>query len=144
MSLIIRKSEPKDAEAITTINRDEMGYLYPVKQTEEKLRKLLDDESHLILVAENEGEVLGYVHAEVYDLLYFDTMVNIMGIAVSSASRGMGVGKALMSAVEDWAAKIGADAVRLVSGAERTGAHAFYERVGFTGGKKQLNFKKIL
>lgn len=144
MSLTIRKCELKDAAAIARLNLEEMGYDYSIGGTEKKLQKLLSDPSHLILVAENEGEVAGYVHAEEYDLLYFDSMVNIMGIAVSSDCRRMGAGRALMMAVEDWAKEIGADGVRLVSGAQRAGAHKFYESCGFTGGKMQVNFKKTL
>ena len=144
MSLIIRQCELKDAAAVARLNLEEMGYDYPVNRTERKLQKLLADPSHLVLVAENEGKVVGYVHAEEYELLYFDAMVNIMGIAVSSNCRRMGAGRALMKAVENWAREIGADGVRLVSGAQRVGAHRFYESCGFTGGKMQVNFKKSL
>lgn len=71
-------------------------------------------------------------------------MKNIMGIAVSSDHRRGGVGKALMSAVEKWAAETGAEAIRLNSGKTREGAHAFYRGIGFEGDKEQLNFKKYL
>lgn len=142
MALVVRKCKLEDAAAITELNRLEMGYEYPAEATEDKLKKLLSDSSCLILVAEYDGRVVGYVHAEEYELLYFPTMVNIMGIAVSSDCRRMGVGKALMAGVEKWADEIGAEAVRLVSGAERKAAHKFYESAGFTPGKTQINFRK--
>lgn len=142
MTFSVRKCKLKDAAAIAELNRLETGYEYPAEATEDKLKKLLSDSSCLILVAENDGRVVGYVHAEGYELLYFPTMVNIMGIAVSSDCRRMGVGKALMAGVEKWADEIGAEAVRLVSGAERKTAHKFYENIGFTPGKTQINFRK--
>lgn len=69
-------------------------------------------------------------------------MKNNMGIAVFSGYHRQGIGRALLQAVENWAKETGASCVRLVSGAERTGAHGFYQRCGYTDGKNQLNFKK--
>ena len=94
--------------------------------------------------AEREGRVVGYLHLETYDLLYADSMVNVLGIAVSRDCRRQGVGKALLSAGEAWAKSVGAAAVRLVSGETRKGAHAFYQSLGYTGNKLQRNFKKYL
>lgn len=144
MSINIRKCEIKDSASVAELNRAEMGYDYSEDDTCKKLKKLLDDPSHLILVAENDGEVMGYVHAELYDLLYFNTMVNIMGVAVSSKCRRMGIGRALMTEVENWSVSVGADAIRLVSGSQRKDAHKFYERMGYVGGKTQINFRKNL
>ena len=92
MSFEIRKCRLEDAVAIAVLNKEEMGYDCPAEATQKKLEKLLNDPSHLVLVAEHEGKVVGYVHAEEYDLLYFSTMVNIMGIAVFSGCRRMGAG----------------------------------------------------
>ena len=55
----------------------------------------------------------------------------------------MGIGRRLLEAVEEWARAEGCAGVRLVSGASREGAHAFYRSCGYDGGKKQLNFKKM-
>ena len=142
MALLIRKCKLGDSAALAALNRDEMGYDYPVAAVEEKLKKLLPDMSHLVLLAEKDGEVVGYAHAEEYELLYSGTMVNIMGIAVSSKCRRTGAGKALMAEVERWAGAIGAEGIRLVSGAERKDAHKFYENAGFIPGKTQINFRK--
>lgn len=87
---------------------------------------------------------MGYLHLEEYDVLYAGHMVNVLGIAVSSAWRRQGVGRALLSAGEAWARSKGAVAVRLVSGEARKGAHAFYQNLGYTGNKLQRNFKKPL
>ena len=77
-----------------------------------------------------------------YDLLYFDSMKNVMGIAVSSEYRRQGIGRKLLTAAEERARADGASAVRLSSGESRTGAHAFYRSLGYSGTKKQLNLKK--
>jgi len=70
-------------------------------------------------------------------------MKNIMGIAVSSEYKQKGIGRALLQQVENWARETGASGIRLVSGAIRTDAHAFYRRCGYSGNKEQINLKKL-
>lgn len=41
-----------------------------------------------------------------------------------------------------WAKDTGAFGVRLVSGATRIGAHAFYKSCGYEGNKEQKNLRK--
>ena len=144
MNLQIRQCEVGDSRAIHELNVHEMGYDYPVDKTEENLRKLLASDSDKIFVALVESAVVGYVHANNYDLIYAPHMKNIMGIAVSSSFKKRGIGRALLTAVENWARETGASGVRLVSGSARTGAHEFYRRCGYSGDKQQINFKKSL
>ena len=144
MELVIRDAVVEDAPAIAQLNRDGMGYDYPVERTREKLRACLGNPSHKILVAESEGVVVSYVHLEDYDTLYADPRKNVWGIAGAEACPRQGVGKALPQAGEEWAASTGAAGVRLVSGESRKGAHAFYQTLGYTGNKLQRNFKKRL
>lgn len=143
MEFVIREATRKDAEAIADLNRTAMGYDYPTVETEKKLQAVLSSGKDKVFVAVRGNTVIGYIHANDYDLLYFPTMKNIMGIAVDSACRKCGVGKALLSAVETWAKETGTAGIRLVSGAGRKEAHAFYRSCGFSGGREQINFKKV-
>ena len=79
----------------------------------------MDSSKDRIYVALIDGNVIGYVHANDYDVIYAPHMKNIMGIAVSSNFRKMGIGKALLDSVEHWARDTGASGVRMVSGATR-------------------------
>lgn len=144
MELILRDAMVSDARALAKLNREEMGYDFPVEETGKKLQASLENPEKKILVAEIQGRVVGYVHLESYDVLYAPHMKNVMGIAVAREFRRQGVGKALLTAGEAWARETGAVAVRLVSGDARKGAHAFYQSLGYTGNKLQRNFKKML
>ncbi len=144
MEFEIRACRLEDADAICRLSREALGYDYPPEAAREKCRKLLNSEAARIYVAEADDRVVGYVHANDYDVLYAPHMKNIMGIAVSGDCRGSGVGRALLGAVEAWAKATGASAVRLVSGCARTGAHAFYRRCGYDRERQQLNFTKWL
>ena len=48
-----------------------------------------------------------------------------------------------MRAAEDWAKSRGAKGVRLDSGIDRTGAHAFYRAIGYLHRKDHRNFVKF-
>ena len=142
MDYEIRECLLMDADQIYELNCSEMGYDYPKEETRQRIKDILASEHDKIYVAELDGSVVGYVHANDYNLIYAPAMKNIMGIAVSNKHKRIGIGKALLTAAEAWAKADGAKGVRLVSGASRKEAHKFYERCGYTGGKHQLNFKK--
>lgn len=143
-TLRIRELQPSDFEAIYQLNRDEMGYDYPLDATIEKLQRLINSAADRIYVAIADDRVVGYVHANDYDTIYAPHMKNIMGIAVSSYYKRMGIGRALLTEVERWAKQTGAAGVRLVSGSSRTAAHSFYRSCGYTENKTQLNFSKTI
>ena len=139
----IREAVTSDANAIWRLNNNEMGYQYPLEDTVQNMTKLLSSSADKIFVAVLDGSVVGYVHANNYDLLYAPHMKNIMGIAVSSEYKQKGIGRALLQQVENWARETGASGIRLVSGAIRTDAHAFYRSCGYSGNKEQINLKKL-
>ena len=113
MKCTVRPAALGDCPAITRLNREELGYDYPQEKTFAKLQACLANPAHAIFVAERGGEVVGYLHLEEYDVLYAGHMVNVLGIAVSSACRRQGVGRALLAAGEG-APPRGAEAMRLV------------------------------
>lgn len=143
MDFQIRKCRIEDANYIYQLDCSEMGYEYSVDKTKSKLDRLLKSDKDKIFVATVQNVVVGYIHANDYDVLYAPHMKNIMGIAVSNEYKKHGIGKALLTEVERWAKETGASGIRLVSGSTRTGAHEFYRRCGYDGGKQQINFKKI-
>lgn len=70
MSVQIRICRLEDAAAIYRLNKEQMGYDYPLPHTAEKLSLLLAKESDRVLVAEVDGQVAGYIHLCSYDVLY--------------------------------------------------------------------------
>ena len=143
MKIIIRECEIQDYADIVLLNKNEMGYDYHAEDTKNQLRRLLNFSNHKIYVAVVADKLVGYIHANNHDLLYAPHLKNIMGIAVSSNFKKNGIGKMLLDEVEKWAHDTGACGIRLVSGATRTGAHAFYSACGYTDIKEQRNFKKM-
>lgn len=143
MDLIFREARVQDAEQLSVINRDALGYDYSPALTENKLRKLTESHTDKIFVAVADGLVVGYIHSADYDVIYADRMKNIMGLAVLSEYRKCGIGRALLEKAEKWARETNAVGIRLCSGSQRTDAHKFYEHCGYVISKEQKNFKKI-
>ena len=143
MNLNVRKAIPQDSNAICEISRTAMGYDCTVEIVWNRLCSM-DDNREAVYVAELDGTVVGFIHAETYKLLYSEAMVNILGIAVDSQYRRHGAGKALLHQVENWAKSMGINTVRLNSGAARKEAHRFYEALGYMDRKEQIRLIKTL
>lgn len=140
----IREATIEDCPAIYRLNTESLGYSYPEEKTKERLHHILQSPAAKLFVACAGSEVVGYIHAEDYECTFQDSRKNIIALAVAAAQQGKGVGTALISAVENWARETGAAGIRLVSGINRTKAHAFYEARGYTCRKEQKNFVKSL
>jgi GNAT superfamily N-acetyltransferase len=54
-----------------------------------------------------------------------------MAFVVGSEERGQGVGRTMISTVEDWARQREAAEIMLTTHERRAGAHEFYRRMGY-------------
>lgn len=123
----------------------ELDYPCTVEAMRIRLSHVIQDSAHHVIVATNEqGDVVGCVHLGILKSLDDNLSGQILGLIVTQSVRGSGVGRMLMAAAERWAKEHGCCKVILRSGQKRSGAHAFYERIGYINTKTQYVFKKIL
>lgn len=137
--IVIREASEKDCKSITNICQNDLGYDCSESLVKSKL-SLIDKRRECVFVALINDKVTGFVHIEKYDVLYSETLANVLGLAVRADSRRNGVGRKLMKEAENWAKKIGAKGIRLNSGIMRTPAHRFYRSLGFDDEKEQIRF----
>ena len=142
---MLRDLKTTDVAAICEINKETLGYSFSLEETASQLAKLSQDSHHYLLGFEDSTshDLLGYVHAEVYESLYSKPGFNILALAVLSQTQGQGIGKTLLQGLEQEAKKRGYNFIRLNSADHRLGAHAFYEKVGYTCDKVQKRFIRI-
>lgn len=136
-----------DAQEIQSISNFELGYDVNLDIVKKQIRKLTNDNKHNIIIGfENEQtrKIIGFVHAELYESLYMDTGLNILGLAVDSNFQGQGIGKKLMNSIEDYALKNNISYIRLNSNVRRIEAHKFYESIGYVCDKTQKRLIKKL
>lgn len=139
--MIIREAIIEDAFAICNISCADLGYDCSCEFVSTRISNL-DKGREKVFVAEVNGIVAGYIHAEKYQTLYFEPMINILGLAVSSEFRRRGIGRMLLKRAERWANEVGIHKIRLNSGASRKEAHSFYRAMGYNKGKGQIRFIK--
>ena len=143
---MLRDLKATDVETICVINKEALGYAFGPEETASQLAKLSQDSHHFLLGFEDDTshELVGYIHAEVYESLYSKAGFNILALAVLPQSQGRGIGRALLKGLEKETKRRGYEFIRLNSADHRLGAHAFYERVGYTCDKVQKRFIKLI
>lgn len=140
---MIREAKITDSKELSEICTNDLGYCCDEKFIEMRIANL-NKSRECVFVAVIDDKVVGFVHVERYDLLYYPSMANILGLAVSSQSRRQGIGEHLVASVENWAKGIGISELRVNSGGSRKEAHIFYRKMGFDNEKTQLRFTKQL
>lgn len=141
----VRDMQLIDAEAINLLNTESLGYDISIEITKKQMEKLLiNPNHHIFYIAEEEELVVGYVHAELYETLYSEPMLNVLALAVNQTYQKKGIAKQLMQKIEQAASERDLVGVRLNSGETRTGAHKFYESIGYSSDKNQKRFLKII
>ena len=138
---ILRAATLADAPALRLLMLD-LGYPDPGAAMRDNLRSILASSEHMILMADPpEGHA--FVHAEVTRTLSSGAQVELVNLAVSAAARRLGLGRALVHAVEAWAVDRGLGAVVVRSNVVRPESHAFYAGLGYTRTKTQHVYRAI-
>ena len=144
---MIRSVQVKDAGQIRDLCHQALGYdstLEKVTAQIDKFNSPVSDHFCFVYEEDQTGNILGYVEAEVYESLYSDAGLNILGLAVFPSAQGRGIGRQLMERVENLAKSKHYAFIRLNSASHRKEAHIFYEHIGYEGNKTQKRFLKIM
>ena len=99
-----------------------------------KYREAMSTENAVVLVAEDEGEIVGIAYGEVRIPSRFsdERALELSGVVVRTGYRGRGVGRALVQEAARFAGELGVEWVELKTFAPNQGAMAFWEGLGFT------------
>lgn len=105
-----------------------------------KYREAMNTENAVVLVAEDDGEVVGMAYGEVRVPSRFsdERAMELSGVVVRAGYRGRGVGQALVKEAARFAKEIGVEWIELKTFAPNQGAMAFWEGMGFTPRVVQL------
>jgi GNAT superfamily N-acetyltransferase len=122
----------------------QLGYPSTPQDIARRFSRIDGRDEQGLFVADDGNSVVGWMHVGAHPYLESDESAEILGLVVAEGQRSRGIGAALVSAAEKWAAQHGCHVIRVRSRITRDRAHAFYERGGFERIKTQHCFQKIL
>ena len=140
MEVLIRDAVESDAEAISPLLVQLMHEPSTAEQVRARLRRLGETGVDRVLVAVAEGRVVGLAGLHVAWMVHLDRpTARLMSLVVDESCRGQGIGRRLVEASCEQARAWGCDRLELTSRLTRTGAHSFYESVGFEHTSKRFS-----
>ena len=122
-SIAIRVAVPADAAAILRIDRDSPTAAH---WPEAKYSQAIEQAERLVLVAEESGELLGFLVASTATVEW-----ELENIAVSKSAQRQGIGCALLKALIDRAKEASASEIRQEIRASNSAAQRLGQSVGF-------------
>jgi GNAT superfamily N-acetyltransferase len=138
----LRRAVSSDAAALARLTT-QLGYPVSDSTIAARLARMVARSDDCVLVAEDaKGQLLGWIHGFVIQLLESEYRVEIGGLVVDAECRRRGVGRQLVGAIEDWAKERGAREISVRCREERAESHLFYESLSFQHVKTQRVFRK--
>ena len=141
--IVVRRAASADVARLAELS-EILGYRVASSSLAPRLERLLARVEDAVLVAEAESGVVGWVHGAEQELLESGRRCEILGLVVDPAYRSHGVGRRLVTAVEQWAANRGLEQMAVRSNVTRAESHPFYQRLGYTRAKTQHAYRKAL
>ena len=139
----VRRATAADGPRLAELS-EILGYPVASSTIAPRLGRLLARAEDAVLVAEAESGVVGWVHGAEHELLESGRSCEILGLVVDPAYRSQGVGRRLVTAVEQWAANRGLEQMTVRSNVARAESHPFYQRLGYIPTKTQHAYRKAL
>lgn len=142
-ALPIRPAHPGDAPRLA-LRTGQLGYPASPEAIAGRLARLAAEATQAVLVAEAEGDVVGWAQVGRALSLESGEQAELVGLVVDEAWRGRGIGAALVAAAEAWARERSLPRLRVRSNVTRAATHRFYLNLGFEEAKRQVVFRKAL
>src|SRR5437016_13639195 len=128
----IRPPEAGDMDALADL-MTELGYETRTSEMEMRMETILANKNYATFVAVSGGKVCGMIGTLTgYTYEHNSPSAKILALVVSDKMRGPGVGEALIAAAEKDLAQRNIRRVAVNARFERTRAHKFYEKLGYT------------
>ncbi|MFC4159682.1 GNAT family N-acetyltransferase [Chitinimonas lacunae] len=141
--MTLRRAVLADAAVLAAL-AGELGYARTAEEIGATLSRFAARDDQAVWVAEHRGQVLGWLHASERLALESSLRVEVLGLVVTAAARGSGIGARLLLEAEAWARLRGVAEIELRSNIRREDAHRFYLRQGYLQSKTSYTFRKAL
>ena len=140
---MIRRAVPEDVEAIARLVEQLGGGSDPAGLPA-RLRRIMDQATQAVFVAEGEDGACGFIVAEHRIEVQASESVELTALAVDHDARRHGLGAQLVAAAEAWAMRRGVARIVVRSNVAREAAHGFYPALGYGLLKTQHVYAKSI
>lgn len=129
----IRPYAQEDIESLTELMTD-LGSPSSIEEMEERMKLIESRTNYFTFVATLNEKVVGMIGVR-QNFTYTSNKIKtqISALVTKKEYQGQGIGKALITFIEEWTRSNGSDFLYLTSGIkeERFNAHEFYKKNGF-------------
>ena len=126
----VRDVDAGDADALARLC-GQLGYPSSAEAVLQRLERLVRSGARA-LVATSGGDVIGLATVHLRGMINHEApLAQLTLLVVDEERRSQGVGRALVDEAEAWARAQGCRRIIVTTALHRTGAHAFYERIGY-------------
>lgn len=139
----IRTATASDAAQLARLS-EQLGYPVAGEVLAERLRRAIARTDQLVIVAEVEGKVAGWLQAQSAEIIESGFRVEIVGLIVDETARRRGLGRRLVREAENWATRLGAPSVVVRTNITRVESHLFYMGLGYRQTKTQHVYRKAV
>lgn len=136
----LRYASEKDSPYIAQL-MSELGYKTDDKIIGDRLAQIKQRNGRVIVAVDENGDVVGCVHAFIDLRLAEGEIGEIVSLVVKKELRGKGIGTKLLNKARVWIQETGCKKIRIRANAVREEAHQFYKEQGFEEVKSQKIFQ---
>ncbi|EKU28925.1 hypothetical protein N879_11885 [Alcaligenes sp. EGD-AK7] len=124
------------AELFAHMHTLQPGYYLQARQDEGFIQTMIESDQTALFVADKDSQILGFIIVQQqktppYNCITPHDFAYIIDLVVTKSARGMGVGKQLMQAAQEWSQVRKLDYIELGVLSNNLGAIALYEQLGF-------------
>lgn len=138
--MIIEKATLQDIPQIMNLYTGLYDFHCTLEKAQERYRSILGNKNYTLLVAREDGQILGTALVIVCTGIPEDFLV-IEDVIVNEEIRGKGIGKAIFAQIDTMAEEMQCNYAILISSGFRKGAHQFYEKMGYVDDVR--GFRKV-
>ena len=138
--MLIRTAEPSDAKQFVSLMKqvEQSNFMLfepgerktTVDQQRKRIEAMTGEETSTILVAEDNGSIVGYLFAIGGNPTRAKHAVYLV-VGIAESSRGQGVGTKLFTKLEEWAKEQNIHRLELTVMVHNKAGNALYEKMGF-------------
>lgn len=140
MCVTIRSAQLEDATAVADLLPD-LGYSAKVHEVRIRLSEVLASPHHAIFLSLADELVVGLCLIGSVRHIASSGFAEVFELVVRTSFQRQGIGRLLLRHAQEWATMQGHSRLRLRSGVQRTDAHQFYERLGYSKSRASFAFE---